>query len=65
MEWPFRRVIEVPVEIAQFLVGCDGATTIAEHRLRAVEVGLVPPDMSDEAFAGSLVPLIGSGVLGF
>jgi hypothetical protein len=62
-EWPFRRVIEVPFDIAQFLVGCDGEHTIGEHRARAVEAGLVPADMSDEAFAASLMPLIGSGIL--
>jgi SAM-dependent methyltransferase len=64
-EWPFRRVIEVPVTIAEFLVGCDGSRTITEHRARALEAGLVPADMSAEGFASSLLPLIGSGILVF
>lgn len=62
-EWPFLRIIEVPAGIAEFLVGCDGRRTIAEHRDRAVDAGLVPPGTDAATFATNLVPLLSSGVL--
>jgi SAM-dependent methyltransferase len=62
-DYPFPRTVELSTGAAMLLASCDGRQSTREVLRRLREQGVVPAEMTDEAFAGFVQNLVGEGIL--
>ncbi|MBX6362547.1 MAG: methyltransferase [Gemmatimonadetes bacterium] len=63
VEYPFRRTVELSVNVATLLTLFDGTATAPEHLRRLRDSGAFPPEMPDAAFVKFLGDMVAEGVL--
>jgi SAM-dependent methyltransferase len=61
--YPFPRTVELSTGAAMLLAACDGSASTRERLRQLRDAGAVPPEMTEEAFAGFVQNLVGEGVL--
>ncbi len=60
---PFRLAAKCPAWAAEFVVACDGKTTVRQHLAALEASGVIPERTSEEAFLASVSVLLAGGFI--